>query len=165
MGYYPFISISFNLCVDIVQINFLPEASFVLRVLSLPVSVCPCVHMSVRASIRVCRAITHHSFRLRSLNVDNQWKKLLRSLLFRGTIDLELQGQIYLKGPDLSYFELVCSTTHHSFNLGPPSFVDYMCNIHRLKSLSLWGATFKVIFNFEYQNLRFYNYRLYITVT
>ena len=78
-------------------INFLPEASFGLRVLSLPASVC----VSVRPFVRVCgnhllvRTITHHPFKLGSPNVDQMCKRpWLRSLLFWGVIDFDLQGQI-----------------------------------------------------------------------
>ena len=67
--------------------DFLPEASFGLRVLSLPASVCLCV----RPSVCVCgkhllvRAITHHPFKLGSPNLDNRCKRpWLRSLLFWG---------------------------------------------------------------------------------
>ena len=80
---------------------FLPEASFGLRVLSLPASVCVSVRPSVRPSVRLCgnhllvRAITHHPFKLGSPNLDHRCKiPWLRSLLFCGVIDLDLQGQI-----------------------------------------------------------------------
>ena len=77
--------------------QFLPEASFGLRVLSLPASVC----VSVRPSVRPCcnhllvRAITHHPFKLGSPNLDHRCKRSwLRSLLFWGVIDFDLQGKI-----------------------------------------------------------------------
>ena len=77
--------------------TFLPEASFGLRVLSLPASVCLCI----RPSVCVCgkhllvRAITHHPFKLGSPNLDHRCKRpWLRSLLFLEVIDLDLQGQI-----------------------------------------------------------------------
>ena len=67
---------------------FLPEASFALRVLSLPLSVRPSVTKFVRA-------ITHHPFKLGSPNLDQRCKTpWLRSLLFWGSINLDLQGQI-----------------------------------------------------------------------
>ena len=70
---------------------FLPEASFGLRVLSLPVSVCVCVcinHLLVRT-------ITRHLFKLGSPNLVQRSKTpWLRCLLFWGAIDLDLQGQI-----------------------------------------------------------------------
>ena len=66
----------------------LPEASIGLRVLSLPASVRPSVTKFVRA-------ITHHPFKLGSPNLDHRCKRpWLRSLLFLGVIDLDLQGQI-----------------------------------------------------------------------
>ena len=73
--------------------NFLlPEASIGLRVLSLPASVRPSVSPSVTKFVR---AITHHPFKLGSPNLDHRCKRpWLRSLLFWGVIDLDLQGQI-----------------------------------------------------------------------
>ena len=76
---------------------FLPEASFGLRVLSLPASVCLCVCLSVCVSVNpeLVRAINHHAFKLEPPNLDKRCKTTwLRSLLFLGAIDLELQGQI-----------------------------------------------------------------------
>ena len=66
----------------------LPEASFGLRVLSLP--------LSVRLSVtKFVRAITHHPFKLGSPNLDQRCKTpWFRSLLFWGPINLDLQGQI-----------------------------------------------------------------------
>ena len=72
---------------------FLPEASFGLRVLSLPASVC--VYVCVCGNHLLVRAITCHPFKLESPNLDQKSKTpWLRSLLFWGLIDLELQGQI-----------------------------------------------------------------------
>ena len=74
-------------------LSFLPEASFGLQVLSLPASVC----VSIRPSVRVCgtHLITRHPFKLGSPNLDHRCKRpWLRSLLFWGLIDLDLQGQI-----------------------------------------------------------------------
>ena len=89
----------------------LPEASFGLRVLSLPASVC----VSVPPSVRVCgnllfvRAITRDRFMLGSPNLDQRCKRpWLRSLLFCGTIDHDLQGQIELQSQNLPHFELNC---------------------------------------------------------
>ena len=78
-------------------VNFLPEASFGLRVLSLPASVCLCVCPSVCVSVNpeLVRAINHHAFKLEPPNLDKRCKTTwLRSLLFWGAIDLDLQGQI-----------------------------------------------------------------------
>ena len=73
-------------------LTFLPEASIGLRVLSLPASVRPSVSPSVTKFVR---AITHHPFKLGSLNLDHRCKRpWLRSLLFWGVIDPDLQGQI-----------------------------------------------------------------------
>ena len=76
-----------------VSLLFLPEASFGLRVLSLPPSVCLCVCVCVNHLL--VRAITCRPFKLESPNLDQKSKTpWLRSLLFWGLIDLELQGQI-----------------------------------------------------------------------
>ena len=79
-----------------VCLPFLPEASIGLRVLSLPVSGCLFVHPSVRPSItKFVHVITHHPLKLGSPNEDHRCKRpWLRSLLFLGMIDLDLQGQI-----------------------------------------------------------------------
>ena len=70
---------------------FLPEASFGLRVFSLPARVC--VHVSINHEF--VRTITHHPFKLGSPNLDQRCKKpWLRALLFCGMIDHDLQGQI-----------------------------------------------------------------------
>ena len=77
--------------------HFLPEASFGLRVLSLPASVCLCVCLSVCVSVNpeLVRAINHDAFKLEPPNLDKRCKTTwLRSLLFWGAIDLDLQGQI-----------------------------------------------------------------------
>ena len=62
---------------------------------------CRCQRLSVCVSVCVCgnhmlvRAITHHPFELGSPNLDHRCKRpWLRSLLFWGVIDLDLQGQI-----------------------------------------------------------------------
>ena len=56
-----------------------------------------CVCLSVCPSVCAVtvRAITHHPFELGSPNLDHRCKRpWLRSLLFWGVIDLDLQGQI-----------------------------------------------------------------------
>ena len=74
-------------------VTFLPEASFGLRVLSLPASVC--VYVCVCGNHLLVRTITCHPFKLESPNLDQKSKTpWLRFLLFWGLIDLELQGQI-----------------------------------------------------------------------
>ena len=77
---------------DAVITRLLPEASFGLRVLSLPASVCLCVCPSVRQS-RACPRDNSSPFQLGSPNLDHRCKRL-RFLLFWGVIDLDLQGQI-----------------------------------------------------------------------
>ena len=94
--------------------GFLPEASYGLRVLSLPASVCvcvcACVCMCVCVSVnhQFVRTITCHPLKLQSPNLDQKCKTpWLRSLLFLGFIDLDLQGQIELKSQNLPHFGLV----------------------------------------------------------
>ena len=81
-------------------IGFLPEASFGLRVLSLPASVC----VSVCLSVGVCgnhllvRAITHHPFQLGSPNLDHRCKRpWLRSLSFWGWLTLTFKVKFNFK--------------------------------------------------------------------
>ena len=82
----------------------LPEVSFDLRVLSLPA--CVCVRVFVNHEL--VRAIIHQPFTLGSPNLDQRCKRpWLRSLLFCGVIDGDLQGQIKLENQNLSHFRLV----------------------------------------------------------
>ena len=76
--------------------------------------VCVCVCVCVCLSVCLCvnhefvRAITHHLFKLGSPNLDQRCKRpWLRSLLFLGVIDLDLQGQIWLQSRILPHFEFV----------------------------------------------------------
>ena len=80
-------SIEWSFC--FAYVDFYPRPVFGLRVLSLPVSVCVCInHLFVRT-------ITRHLFKLGSPNLVQRSKThWLRSLLFLGAIDLDLQGQI-----------------------------------------------------------------------
>ena len=72
-----------------------PEASFGLWVLSLPASVCVSVCVSLCGNHLLVRAITWDPFKLGSPNLDQRCKRpWLRSLLFWGAIDLDLQGEI-----------------------------------------------------------------------
>ena len=88
-----------------VLLRFSPEASFGFRVLSLPASV------RVGVNHGLVRAITCHSFRLESPNLYQKcltpW---LRSLLFLGVIDLDLQGQIKLQTQNWPPFQ---ACPHH----------------------------------------------------
>ena len=75
--------------------SFLPEASFGLRVLSLPASVCVCVSVWLCVNHLLVRAITRDLFKLGSPNLDQRCiRPWLRSLLFLGPIELDLQGPI-----------------------------------------------------------------------
>ena len=57
--------------------------------------VCVCVRVCVCVNHLLVRAITWNPFKLGSPNLDQRCKRpWLRSLLFWGAIDLDLQGQI-----------------------------------------------------------------------
>ena len=74
---------------------FLPEASFGLRVLSLPASVRPSIRPSVTKFVR---AISHHLFKLESPNLDHRCKRpWLRSLLFWGQLTVTFKVKFNLK--------------------------------------------------------------------
>ena len=78
-----------------------------------------CVCSSVTKFVR---AITHYRFKLGSPNLDQRCKRpWLRSLMFCGTIDRDLQGQIELRSQNLSHFELVHAITHHQLKLQFPN--------------------------------------------
>ena len=120
--------------------RFLSEASFGLRVLSLPASVCVCVCPSVRQSLLLVRAITRDPFKLGSPNLDQRCKRpWLISLLFWGAIDHDLQGQIQLKSQNLPHFELVRTIARYPFKLGSPN-LDQICKIAWFRSLLFWVA-------------------------
>ena len=90
---------------------FLLEASFGLRVLSFPLSVRPSVTKFVRV-------IIHQPFKLGSPHLDQRYKTTwLRSLLFYGTIDLDLQCQFEPQSQNLPHLELVHAITHHQLKL------------------------------------------------
>ena len=83
----PAVMFSVKICIE--EHWFLPEASFGLRVLSLPASV------RVGVNHELVRAITCHWFQLESPNLNKTCKtSWLRSRLFWGLIDLDLQGRI-----------------------------------------------------------------------
>ena len=116
---------------------FLPEASFGLRVLSLSASVCVCVRPCVNHEL--VRVITHHPFLLGSPNLDQRCKRpWLRSLLFCGAIDRELQGQIELQNQNLPHFELVHAITHHQLKLQLLN-LEQKCILALFRSLPILG--------------------------
>ena len=120
------------LCHIFTRGQFWPSG-IVVACVCLSVCVCPCVNHEL------VRAITHHHSRLESPNLDHRCKRpWLRSLLFLGVIDLDLQGQIKLQSQNLPHFELVRAITHHPFELGPPN-LDQRCKIPWLRSLLFWG--------------------------
>ena len=77
------------------------------RCLRLSVCVCVCVCVCVSVNHQFVRTITCHPLKLQSPNLDQKCKRpWLRSLLFLGFIDLDLQGQIELKSQNLPHFGL-----------------------------------------------------------
>ena len=117
--------------------RFLPEASFGLRVLSLPACVCVCVCVSVNHEF--VRAITHQPFKLGSPNLDQRCQRpWLSALLFCGMIDRDLQGQIELQSQNLPHFELVHAITHHQLKLQFPN-LEQNCILALFRSLPILG--------------------------
>ena len=108
-------------------------ASWQLRSNSPKTSVCVCgKHLLVHV-------ITHHPFKLGSPNLDNRCKRpWLRSLLFWGVIDLDLQGQIELQNQNLPYFELVLAINHHQLKLQFPN-LEQKCILALFRSLPILG--------------------------
>ena len=123
----------------IVLHQFSPEASFVLRVLSLPASVCLCIRMYVYHSL-VC---PHDNSGPVQARINKFGPTMLNTLvkvsLVLRVIDLDLQGQIKLENRILSHFELVRTITHYPFKLGSPT-LDQMCKTPCLRSQSFWGT-------------------------
>ena len=130
MVQYVSLSLSLFLCLSVCP--FLPEASFGLRVLSLPASVRPSVTKFVRA-------ITHYPFKLGAPNLDQRCKRpWLRSLLFCGTMDCDIQGQIELQSQNLPHFELLHGITHHQLKLQFPN-LEQKCILALFRSLPILG--------------------------
>ena len=81
----------------ICKIMSLPEDTFGLQILSLPAFVCLCACTSECPCVNneLVSTITHHPFKLGSTNLEQRCKTpRLRSLLFWGLIDIDLDGQI-----------------------------------------------------------------------
>ena len=119
---------------------------------------CRCLRLFVCVCVRPCvnhelvRAITHHPFQLGSPNVDQRCKiPWLRSLLFCGTIDRDLQGQIELQSQNLPHFELVHAITHHQLKLQFPN-LEQKCILALFKSLPILVLIeIDLQFNLEFQ--------------
>ena len=86
-----------NFNIDLLQINEIEKFSDFYQRPVLAFRYCRCLRSSVSPSVRPSvtkffRAITHHPFKLGSPNLDHRCKRpWLRSLLFFGVIDLDLQ--------------------------------------------------------------------------
>ena len=152
--------------------TLLPEASFGLRLLSLPA----CVWLSVCVSVCVCfrqpRTFPrHNSSPVQARNTKN-WTKDVKQLgwgpyCFVGAIDIDLQCQIQLRSPNWPLLELVRTITHQPFKLGSPN-LNQRCKAPWLRSLLFMGQltlTFKIKSKFEGQNFIKPSCRKYITTT
>ena len=107
--------------------NFLPEASFGLRVLSLPASVCVSVHPCINHEL--VRLITRHPFKLGSPNLHHRCKRpWLRSLLFWGVIDLDILSRwSQLVGPWEIFIHLLISDFQANSNDWWPRYLLWNC--------------------------------------
>ena len=100
--------------------------------------ICQCVCVCINHLL--VRSITHQPFKLESPNLKHRCKTpWLRSLLFWGVIDLELQGQIQLESQILPHFELVRTITCHPFKLESPN-LDKKCILVQLRCLLILGV-------------------------
>ena len=103
------------------------------QVVSRALKKCLCVFVSIIHEL--VHAITHQPFKLGSPNWDQRYKRpWLRSLLFCGTIDRDLQSQIELSSQNSPHFELVCMTSHHRLKSRFPN-LDQKCILALLRSL------------------------------
>ena len=111
-----------TLCIWTFRETILPKTSFGLRVLSLPAYVCLSVHLCVNHLLVYDNSRPVHA-RITNLG-PNMWKTLpnIPIILFCGGIDLDHQGQIYFKNPNLPQCELVRSITHQPFKIGSQKF-------------------------------------------
>ena len=134
---------------DVIWLNKRPSNSFCLRVLSLRACVCMRVCVCVSVNHELVRAITHQPFKLELPNLDQKCKRPgLRSQLFFGTIDNELQDQSELKSQNLPHFELVRTISHHQLKSVFPNF-DKKCILALLRSLLILGRIdLDVLFHF-----------------
>ena len=109
---------------------------------------CVCVYVCVRVFVthELVRAIIYQPFKLGLPNLDQRYKRpWLRALLFCGTIDHDLQGQLKLQSQNLPNFELVRAITHHQLKLQFPN-LEQKCILALFKSLPILG--FELHFNF-----------------
>ena len=104
-------------------------------------SVCPSVRLSVCVCgkhLLVC-TITHHPFKLGSLNLDHRCKRpWLRSLLFWGWLTLTFKVKFQLQNQNLSHFELFHAMTLHQLKLQFPN-LEQKCILALFRSLPILG--------------------------
>ena len=98
------------------------------------VCVCMCVCVRVSINHEFVYAITHQSFKLGSLNLDQRCKRpWLRAQWFCGMIDRDFQGQIELQSQDSPHFKLVYAITHHQLKLQFPN-LEWKCILALFRS-------------------------------
>ena len=123
----------------IINLQFLSEASFGLRVLSLPSSVCVPVCVCESVNPELVRTITHHPFKLEPPNLDKRCKiAWLRSRLFleRSTLTFKVKSNSEVQ---ICPFGLVRTITHQPFKLGSPN-LDQRCKSTLLNiPIVFWG--------------------------
>ena len=129
---------------------------------------CHCLRLSIRPSVspsvtKFVRTIAHQPFKLGSTNLDQRCKRpWLRFLLFCGTIDHDLQGQIELQSQNLPHFELVHAITHHQLKLEFPN-MEQKCILALFRSLPILGLIeIDLQFNFEFQTRTIIELSMYI---
>ena len=123
--------------------DFLPEASFGLRVLSLPASVCVSVCLSVCLSVRQSLACPRDNSGPVQAKITKFGPKMQKTL-FKVLIVLltDRPGSSRSNStwnPHLPHFEILRTITRHPFKLGSPN-VDQRCKIPWLRSVLFWEA-------------------------
>ena len=122
------------------MLNFYPRPVLAIRYCRcLRLCVCVCLSVCLCVNHEFVRAITHHLFKLGSPNLDQRCKRpWLRSLLFLGMIDLDLQGQILLQSRISPHFEFVRAIIIERLKLESPC-LGQKCILIWFRSLLILG--------------------------
>ena len=118
--------------------QFLPLASFGLRVLLLPASVCVSMCLCVYQSL-ACPHDNSGTIQTRITKFGPKMQKTLFFFIVLGAVNLDLQGQIQLKSLTLPNFDLVHTIIRHMFKLRSPN-LHQRCKIAWLRPLLFWVA-------------------------
>ena len=106
------------------------------------VCLCVCVCVCVSVNHQFARTITCHPLKLQSPKLDQKCKTpWLRSLLFLGFTDIDLQGQIELKSKNFTPFwacEFVRAIRQYQMKWGFPN-LDQKCILALLRPLLILG--------------------------